>query len=116
MSVIRLALGMSGFAAAVLGSTVLAAASGTAPQAAPASTPPPPGPGLDLINERCGFCHTTQQVFSTRKTPKDWALVVQSMIDRGAELTPEEQKTVDAYLAANYALPAGAQAAASGGR
>jgi hypothetical protein len=66
---------------------------------------PPPGPGLDLINERCGFCHSTAQVTSVRKTPAAWAATVQSMIDRGAELEPEEQKVMTDYLAANLAGP-----------
>lgn len=73
-------------------------------QTAPAATPPP-GPGLDLIKERCGFCHSTAQVTSVRKTPAAWAATVQSMIDRGAELEPEEQKLMNDYLAANLAGP-----------
>ncbi|PCD03421.1 hypothetical protein COC42_03260 [Sphingomonas spermidinifaciens] len=68
-----------------------------------AAAPPPPGPGLDLIKERCGFCHSTAQVTSVRKTPAAWAATVQSMIDRGAELEPEEQKVMTDYLAANLA-------------
>ena len=67
------------------------------------SAPLPPGPGLDLINERCAFCHTTAQVLSVRKTPEDWAATVQLMIDRGAELDPDEQKVMIEYLAANFA-------------
>lgn len=66
---------------------------------------PPPGPGLDLIKERCGFCHSTAQVTGVRKTPAAWAATVQSMIDRGAELEPEEQKVMTDYLAANLAGP-----------
>ncbi|MCW6533374.1 hypothetical protein [Sphingomonas lycopersici] len=77
------------------------ALTGTIASAAPQS-PPPPGPGLNLINERCGFCHSTAQVFAAHKAPAAWAGVVQSMIDRGAELSPEEQKTVVDYLAAHY--------------
>jgi mono/diheme cytochrome c family protein len=67
---------------------------------------PPPGPGLDLINERCGFCHTTGQVFVQRKSATGWAATVQSMADRGAELSPEEAKTITDYLAAHYGAPA----------
>ncbi|MEZ0494957.1 hypothetical protein [Sphingomonas sp. IW22] len=72
---------------------------------------PPPGPGLDLINERCGFCHSTAQVTSVRKTPGAWAATVQSMIDRGAELEPDEQKIMVEYLAANLAAAGGDAAA-----
>lgn len=81
------------------------------PAPAAAVAPPPPGPGLDLINERCGFCHTTAQVFQTRRSEADWAATVQGMADRGAEVSPDEIKTITAYLAAHYAAAPGAAAA-----
>ncbi len=82
----------------------------------PVATPgaPPPGPGLDLINERCGFCHTTAQVF-VEKPAGEWAVVVQSMIDRGAELEPAEQKTVTDYLNAHYTTGGGSSAKPAAG-
>jgi cytochrome c5 len=80
-----------------------AGALGTAAASGQASAPIPSGAGLDLINERCAFCHTTAQVLSVRKTPADWAATVQAMIDRGAELDPDEQKVMVEYLAANFA-------------
>jgi len=76
-----------------------ALATGAAPKA------PPPGPGLDLITERCGFCHTIAQATAVIKTRANWEITVQSMIDRGAELTPEEQKIMVDYLATNMAPP-----------
>lgn len=92
--------------------TAIAGTAAIAASAAPQQPATPPGPGLDLINERCAFCHTTAQVLTVRKTPANWAVVVQSMIDRGAELTPEEQKTVVGYLSTNLPAPEGAPAAA----
>ncbi|WP_315760308.1 hypothetical protein [Sphingomonas sp. Y38-1Y] len=89
-----------------LSTLLLGAGIGTAvagQQAAAPAAATPPGPGLDLIKERCGFCHSTAQVTSVRKTPAAWAATVQSMIDRGAELEPEEQKVMNDYLAANLA-------------
>ncbi|MBO9670424.1 MAG: hypothetical protein J7485_07900 [Sphingobium sp.] len=68
--------------------------------------PPPPGPGLTLIGERCSSCHNTSQVFGVRKPALDWAKTVQAMIDRGADLDPDEQETVVAYLASNFTTPA----------
>lgn len=68
---------------------------------------PPPGQGLDLINERCGFCHSTAQVFTQHKSPDDWAATVQTMASRGAEVSPEEMKVIVDYLSKNYgAAPA----------
>jgi hypothetical protein len=77
--------------------------------AAPATTgTPPPGPGLDLINQRCGFCHTTASIFTNHKSRDDWAATVQQMADRGAAVTPAEMKTIVDYLAANYPAANGA--------
>ena len=84
---------------------LLVAAAGISTAVAGQQAAPPPGPGLDLIKERCGFCHSTAQVTGVRKTPAAWAATVQSMIDRGAELEPEEQKVMTDYLAANLAGP-----------
>lgn len=99
------------FPVAVLGFFAVALPAASAMQTPPA---PPPGPGLALINERCGFCHTTAQATGVRKTRASWEAVVQSMIDRGAELTPEEQKVVVDYLATNNA-PTGAAGAVPAG-
>ncbi|TCP34597.1 hypothetical protein [Sphingomonas sp. BK235] len=93
--IVRLAAAsVAAAAAALLGAAALAAQQ-------PAT--PAPGPGLDLINERCGFCHTTNQVFAAHKSAAEWPALVQSMIDRGAELSPEEQKVMSDYLVANLA-------------
>lgn len=89
---------------------ILLAAGGGVTVAAQQPAAPPPGPGLELVNERCGFCHTTNQVFTARKTGAEWPAVVQSMVDRGAELSPEEQKTMSDYLAANFATDTAAAA------
>jgi len=67
-----------------------------AARALAADTPaPPPGPGLDLINQRCIFCHNTVQIFSQHKTPAAWNETVERMAGRGAELSPEEMKTIE---------------------
>lgn len=102
----KLSVSLALVAAGTFGAAALAAGAGM--QAAP-----PAGPGLDLINERCGFCHTTEQATGIKKTPADWASTVQSMIDRGAELTPAEQKTVTDYLSTNNKLEPGQTAPAA---
>lgn len=97
--------------------TLIAAAhllAGAAPAATGAT--PPPGPGLDLINERCSFCHTSSSIFARHKTRTDWAATVQAMADRGADVSPEEMATIVDYLAKNYAAePASAATAAAKG-
>jgi hypothetical protein len=78
---------------------------------ADAPPPPPPGPGLDLINQRCIFCHNTVQIFSQHKTPEAWSATVEQMANRGAEVSPDEMKTIVDYLAKNYGASAQAPAA-----
>lgn len=84
----------------------------TAPAAPPpAAVPaPPPGPGLAIINEKCSGCHTTATVFGQHRSPDDWAATVQLMVDRGADLSPDETNVVIGYLAENF--PAQAKPAA----
>lgn len=78
-----------------------------APASAPAATAsaPPPGPGLDLINQHCKFCHATSQVFMKKRSPEEWDAVIQMMIDRGAEVSPEDTKVIMDYLTAHYGTP-----------
>jgi mono/diheme cytochrome c family protein len=72
--------------------------------AAPATAEPPAGPGLAIIKERCSVCHTTASVFNQHRAPDDWAATVQLMVDRGAELSPDETNIVIDYLANNYGV------------
>jgi mono/diheme cytochrome c family protein len=82
------------------------------PMGMPDAQVPPPGPALDLINERCSACHSTASVFSQRKSADDWAATVQLMVDRGADLKPDETEAVIAYLSKNFSdTPAASTAA-----
>ena len=84
----------------------VAAPAASAPAGAATGTAPPPGPGLDMINEHCKFCHTTAQVFTKKRSAEEWGAVLQTMMDRGAELSPEETKGILDYLTANYGTDA----------
>jgi len=79
----------------------------------PAPAAPPPGPGLELINQRCVFCHNTAQIFSERKPAAAWSATVEQMANRGAEVSPEEMKVIVDYLAKNYGAPTESAASAS---
>jgi len=79
----------------------------------PAAAAPAAGPGLDLINQRCIFCHNTAQIFSQHKSPAAWSATVEQMANRGAEVSPEEMKIIVDYLAKNYGAPAAAEASPS---
>lgn len=68
----------------------------------PAADDPPPGPGLDLIKQKCVACHPIAMITSKRKTPEDWATTVDTMAGRGAEVSPEEMDVITQYLSKAY--------------
>lgn len=82
--------------------------------AQPAATPPQAPAGADaardgadaktlaLINERCTVCHQTDLIFVQRQSAYNWAMTVQDMTDRGAQLSAAEQETIADYLARHY--------------
>jgi hypothetical protein len=69
---------------------------------------PPAGPGLDLIQQSCIGCHDIYMIIGKRKTPQQWAEVLELMAARGAEVTPDEMQIIEEYLARNFAT-AGAE-------
>ncbi len=73
---------------------------GSTPTTTPSSTSALDG--ATLVQERCSVCHPLSRVTQSRFTAEQWKLVVDQMIARGAELTPEEEIVVVNYLAANY--------------
>jgi cytochrome c-type biogenesis protein CcmH/NrfF len=68
--------------------------------AAPASTTAVDG--ATLLQERCTVCHTLSRAESSRHTAADWKTIVDMMISRGAQLTPDEETVVVNYLASKY--------------
>lgn len=63
---------------------------------------PPAGPGLELIQRSCISCHDIYMITAKRKTPQQWAEVMDLMAARGAEVTPEEMQVIEAYLSQNF--------------
>lgn len=66
------------------------------------SQPPPPGEGLDLIQRSCINCHDIYMITTKRKTPQQWAEVMDLMAARGAEVTPDEMQIIEEYLSQNF--------------
>jgi hypothetical protein len=75
------------------------------------SSEPPAGPGLELIQRSCISCHDIYMITSKRKTPEQWAEVMDLMAARGAEVTPEEMQLIEEYLSKNFAAPGTGSAA-----
>jgi cytochrome c5 len=92
--------------------------------AAPALAQPanalPPGDGRDIAATACTQCHPLTIVMALRDGPVGWKRHVDTMVMKGAQLTPRDADTLLAYLDANFgpgqrmppakpiALPAGA--------
>jgi hypothetical protein len=63
---------------------------------------PPAGPGLELIQRSCISCHDIYMITTKRKTPEQWAEVMDLMAARGAEVTPDEMQVIEEYLSQNF--------------
>ncbi len=58
----------------------------------------PPGEGQSLVMDVCVRCHSLETSLVERKDQTGWQKTVNDMILRGAFITPEEAKTIIAYL------------------
>jgi hypothetical protein len=58
--------------------------------------------GATLVSQRCTACHPITRIESAHHSAAQWQTIVDSMIRRGAQLTPEEETVVVNYLAATY--------------
>ena len=81
--------------------TYLAANFGPAPGAAPIALPGG-GQGKDLVMARCLICHDLSRVTAVKRSNDDWNAVVTDMLAHGATATPEEARTMAAYLDAQF--------------
>jgi virginiamycin B lyase len=62
----------------------------------------PEGKGKDIVASHCNACHQFYARVGGGYTPHDWDTVLRMMTNQGLELTPDEKKTVKAYLAKNF--------------
>ncbi len=58
----------------------------------------PPGDARQSVLESCSSCHNLKVVVLARKNRADWAKAINDMIQRGAQLFPEEIEPIAAYL------------------
>lgn len=64
------------------------------------STPAEDGPAL--MQDRCSACHSTALIESARGTADEWQMLVDRMINFGAQLSPQEEQLLVQYLAKTY--------------
>jgi DNA uptake protein ComE-like DNA-binding protein len=62
----------------------------------------PPGEGRELVVNSCTSCHNLKIVVVARKSSEDWAKSLGDMIERGAEVFPEEMKPLTSYLSNSF--------------
>lgn len=60
--------------------------------------------GKAVFQRTCSVCHSITTVTSRRLTPAGWANVVDTMVSRGAQATPAEQRQILHYLNANFGV------------
>lgn len=58
--------------------------------------------GKNLLETRCGSCHSTTRVTSKSATADEWKATVDRMIGKGAQLTSEEESILVQYLSEKY--------------
>jgi hypothetical protein len=62
------------------------------------------GEGRDLVVEKCTVCHDTARIRSTYRDEQAWIYVVNNMIERGAQVTPDEARRIVGYLFEHYGI------------
>jgi mono/diheme cytochrome c family protein len=68
-----------------------------------------PGPGMDVVNDNCGGCHTMDYIRmnSPFLTAAGWQAEVAKMrAAYGAPISDSDAAAIQRYLAANYGAPA----------
>jgi type II secretory pathway component PulK len=58
----------------------------------------PPGEARQSVLESCSSCHNLKVVVLARKNRSEWAKAINDMIQRGAQLFPEEIEPITNYL------------------
>ena len=84
-------------------SIVVSAAAALAVSATAFAQSLPAGKGKDMVEKICAGCHDLAPITeSLGGTRADWEMVVQSMIQMGAEIKPEQTVLITNYLAQNF--------------
>lgn len=73
-----------------------------APSARPETSITQMASGALLLEQRCTACHGLARVESARKDRSDWERTVVRMVNKGAQLSKEEQEILIIYLTESY--------------
>ncbi len=86
----------------VLSSLAAALALAATPALAQPANALPPGEGHDIVASACTQCHPLTVILALRDGPVGWKRHVDTMVIKGAQLTPHEADTLLAYLDTNF--------------
>jgi competence protein ComEA len=64
----------------------------------------PNGPGKAELVKVCSGCHEAETILAHAQTAGEWAKTLETMVQLGAQATPDEWRLIEQYLDANYAL------------
>ena len=76
----------------------------------------PEAPGRAEFQRTCTTCHSATVATSKRLTESGWENVVENMVSRGAQATPDELQQIVKYLTANFGAGAAAPEGAPSGK
>jgi hypothetical protein len=76
------------FGAAIGGAAVRVAAQATLPE----------GPNRDLVERKCGSCHSLEMVAINGRTEEKWNNTIDEMTSYGLQLSPSDRALVLVYL------------------
>jgi competence ComEA-like helix-hairpin-helix protein len=62
----------------------------------------PEGKGKEILEGPCSECHGSDEVLGRYWTPERWLALVRQMVNKGADLTDEQTKTLLDYLNKNF--------------
>jgi cytochrome c5 len=74
------------------------------PATASTSTKLAEGDGKDLVEAKCSVCHDVERVTKVYRDEQGWVSLVDSMVSRGAVISPDEVQKIRAYLFAHYGI------------
>jgi cytochrome c5 len=66
------------------------------------SDPAETADGKTLLEDRCVQCHDLERTTSKQKTREQWEQTVTAMVQKGTQLSDEEQTVLVDYLAEQY--------------
>lgn len=66
------------------------------------TVPLPDGAGEKIVRKSCAGCHSIKVVTSKHASHEEWAILVDQMVTRGAQVSDEDFDVLVDYLATNF--------------